>query len=207
MIYTDIIQGTPEWHDIRRGKITGSKTVRIVPGVKGKYLASRKNYMAKLICEILTGETAEEFISEEMQWGTDNEPLARSAYEAITGNFVDEVGFIDHDIIQLFGSSPDGLIGEDGSIEIKCPNTATHIDTLINGKVKRDYIYQMQSLMMCGNRQWCDFISFDPRLSNNLQLSIKRFNRDEVMIAEITMEVEKFKSELSEMLRKLKEIK
>ncbi len=207
MIYKDIIQGSEEWHEIRRGKITGSRIVDIMLGVKGRYLASRKNYIAELVIEILTGESDEHFISESMQWGIDTEPLARSAYEAITGNFVDEIGFIDHDSIQLFGSSPDGLVSEDGGIEIKCPNSATHLSTLLTGNVKRDYIFQMQGLMMCGNRQWCDFISFDPRLPDNLQLYIKRFNRDEVIIAEIKMEVVKFQAELNIMIKKLKEIK
>lgn len=207
MIYKDIIQGSDEWFEIRKGKITASRIVDIMPGVKGKYLASRKNYLAEKVIEILINESQEHFISEAMQWGIDNEPLARSAYEAITGTFVDEVGFIDHDTIQLLGSSPDGLIGTDGGIEIKCPNTAQHLSAILTGNVKRDYIFQMQTLMMCGNLQWCDYISFDPRMPNNLQLYIKRFPRDEIMIAEIIMEVEKFKNELQEMLKKLKEIK
>ena len=197
-------QGTEEWLAIRLGKVTASRIVDIVPGVKGKYLASRKNYMAELACEILTGKGSDNFVSGAMQWGTETEPLARSAYEAITGNMVAEVGFIDHNTIECFGASPDGLVDPDGSIEIKCPNTATHIETLTGSPVARGYVYQMQTVMLCGRRKWCDFISYDPRLPDNLSIFIKRFQRDETMIAEIKAEVEKFTNELNELLAKLR---
>ena len=200
-------QGTREWLDARLGWTTGSRIVDIMPGVKGKYLASRKNYMAEKVIEILTNQSPEHFTSESMQWGTDTEPLARSAYEAITGNFVDEDGFIPHPTIAKLGASPDGIVNPDGCIEIKCPNSATHIQTLLTGKVMRNYIFQMNCEMMCLEKQWCDFISFDPRMPENLQLYIKRFPRDEMIIAEIEIEVQKFQNELQEMLTKIKEIK
>jgi len=206
MIYKDIIQGSDEWDSIRLGKATSSRMIDIIKGPRG-YRASRINYLAEKVCEILTGQQQEHYHSKPMDGGHEFEALARSTYEGKTGNYVDEVGFIDHDTIQLFGASPDGLVNNDGCIEIKCPNSATHLLTLTKGTIKKDYILQMQAVMMCGNRQWCDFISFDPRIEERLSLYIKRFPRDEVMIAEITMEVEKFKSELTEMLKKLKEIK
>lgn len=199
-------QGTEEWLAIRLGKITASRVVDIVPGLKGKYLASRKNYMSELACEILTGKGADNFVSKPMEWGTETEPLARSAYEAITGNMVDEVGFIDHDNIECFGASPDGLVNDDGCIEIKCPNTATHIETLTGKAVDRKYVYQMQTVMLCGNRQWCDFVSYDCRLPDNLSIFIKRFNRDEVVIKEIKEEVKKFTAELNELIAKLRNL-
>jgi putative phage-type endonuclease len=200
-------QGSDEWKDYKRGKVSASRVVDIVPGYKGAYLASRKNYMAELIAEILTGNTAERFVSGAMEHGTETEPLARAAYEAITGSMVSQVGFIDHETIADCGASPDGLVNDDGSIEIKCPNTATHLDTLINGTIKRDYIYQMQTVMLCGKRAWCDFISYDPRLPDNLSIWIKRINRDDVMIAEIEAEVKKFQGELQNMLTILRSFK
>lgn len=200
-------QGTQEWLDARLGWTTGSRIVEIVKGTRGSYLASRKNYMAEKVIEILTDQSPEHFVSEAMQWGTDNEPLARSAYEAITGNFVDEDGFVPHPTIPKLGASPDGIVGDDGCIEIKCPNSATHIKTLTGGKIDRTYIYQMQCEMMCLDKQWCDFISFDPRMPDNLQMFIQRMPRDEVVIAEIEIEVKKFQGELQEMLEKLKDYK
>ena len=200
-------QGTREWLDARLGWTTGSRIVDIMPGVKGKYLASRKNYMAEKVIEILTNQSPEHFTSEAMQWGTDNEPFARAAYEAVTGNFVNEDGFVRHPTIPKLGASPDGVVDPDGCIEIKCPNTATHINTLTKGYIDRGYIFQMQTEMMCLDKQWCDFISFDPRLPDNLQLWIKRIKRDDVMIAEIEKEVVKFTDELQSMLQSLKDYK
>ena len=186
-----MVQGSDEWKMSRCGCVTASRVIDIVKGVKGKYTASRKNYMAEKVCEILTGEPTEYFTSGAMEWGTENEPYARAAYEGIKGVFVEEVGFINHPVISRFGASPDGLVNNDGSIEIKCPNTATHLDTLINGTIKRDYIYQMQTVMLCGNREWCDFVSYDPRLPEDLSTYIHRVMRDETIIMEIVDEVEK----------------
>lgn len=203
MIHT-FKQGSDGWRAYKCGKVSASRIIDIMPGTKGNYLASRKNYMAELICEILTGQSGANFVSPAMARGTETEALARSAYEAITGNMVDEIGFIDHDTIIDFGASPDGLVNLDGCIEIKCPNTATHIDTLINGTIKIDYIYQMQTVMLCGNRQWCDFISFDNRLNDKLSIWIKRINRNDSVITSILAEVSLFKKELADMLNKLK---
>ena len=197
-------QGSDEWKDYKRGKVSASSVIKIVKGTRGAYLSDRKNYMSDLIIEILTGNNTEHFTSTAMEHGTETEPLARAAYEAITGSMVSQVGFIDHDTIADFGASPDGLVNVDGLIEIKCPNTATHLDTLINGTIKRDYIYQVQAVMLCGKRAWCDFISYDPRLPDNLSIWIKRINRDDVMIAEIEAEVKKFQGELQETLEKLR---
>jgi len=202
-----MIQGTEEWLNARLGFVTGSRIIDIMPGVKGKYRASRGNYMAEKVIEILTKKPTVHFVSETMQWGTDNEPLARSSYEAVTENFVDEDGFIIHPTIPNLGASPDGIVDPDGCIEIKCPNTATHLTTLLTGNIKRDYIMQMQCEMMCINRQWCDFVSFDPRMPANLQLYIKRIERDETLIMEIEYEVKKFQDELQFMLEKIKGIK
>ena len=201
---TDILQGTPEWFDLKRGKVSASHIVDIMPGVKGKYLSSRKNYISQLVCEILTGTTEETSQSGPMLWGIETEPLARQAYEALTGEWVDQIAFIDHPILDRCGCSPDGLINTDGGLEIKCPNTATHIDTLLNGTVKRDYVFQMQDCMSCTGRQWWDFVSFDPRLDEKNQIFLKRFNRDNGMIAEIESEVLKVNAEVDELIKKLR---
>jgi putative phage-type endonuclease len=201
-----IIQGSEEWHKCRLGKVTASRVADLLPGKKGAYLASRKNYIAEKVCEILTGNKTESFVSSAMDHGTETEPLARSAYEALMGLMVDEVGFIDHPNIKDFGASPDGLVNNDGCIEIKCPNTATHIDTLLNGTVKDQYYIQMQVVMMCCNRSWCDFISFDDRMPDNLQLFIKRFDRDNDLISDIEREVMKFQNELGVMIDRLNQL-
>jgi hypothetical protein len=139
-----------------------------------------------------------------MQWGTETEPQARMAYEAYKNVLVDEEGFIDHPTIANFGCSPDGLIGVDGLIEIKCPNSKTHIDTLLSGKAPSKYIPQMQTQMAVTGRQYCDFVSFDPRLPEDLQLFVVRVNRDDEYIAKLEEEVVAFLNEVEETVTKLK---
>jgi len=143
--------------------------------------ASRENYLAQLVCERLTGKPAESYSNSAMQWGTDTEPFARAAYEARMDLLVTEVGFINHPWITMSGASPDGLAAE-GMVEIKCPNTATHLQTLLDRKVPEKYITQMMWQMACADRPWCDFVSFDPRLSEKYQLFIKRINYDPDMV-------------------------
>ena len=141
--------------------------------------ASRKNYAAELVCERLTGARQERFTNAAMQWGTDVEPQARAAYEFMRDMTVEEVGFVAHPSIPMSGASPDGLVGDDGLVEIKCPNTATHIETLLSGKVEQKYLFQMRWQMACTGRRWCDFVSFDPRLPVEMQLWVKRVERPE----------------------------
>jgi predicted phage-related endonuclease len=138
-----------------------------------------------------------------MDWGTEAEPLARATYEARTGNLVDAVGFVTHPAIELAGASPDGFIGNDGLIEIKCPTTKTHIDTLVNQSVPSKYIPQMLWQMACTGRDWCDFVSFDPRMPINLQIFIHRVNRDDELISFYEKEVVKFLQEVDESIKKL----
>lgn len=194
-------QGSEAWHKERLGNLTGSRIIDIMPGKSG-YRASRKNYVAECVCARLTGIVPESFTSVAMQWGTDTEPLARSAYEAITGNLVEEVGYIQSDI-EHFGGSPDGLIGDDGITEIKCPNTATHFEVLLGGKIKLDYLYQMQGYLMIAKRKWCDFVSFDPRLPDKHSLYIKRFEYNDEMAEKMLNEVNSFLAEVDEMMEKL----
>jgi putative phage-type endonuclease len=199
-------QRTPEWFAIRAGKVTASRIGDLMSKTKTGYSASRANYMAQLVCERLTGLQQESYSNAAMQWGTDQEPIARAEYEALRGVFVEEMGFATHPTIEFAGASPDGLVGNDGLIEIKCPNTATHIETLLSGEPDGKYVKQMMWQMACTGRAWCDFVSFDPRMPENLRLFIKRIQRDDKLIAEIEGEVRKFLAELEEKCNKLKGI-
>lgn len=200
-------QRSPEWFAIRSGKVTASRIADLTAKTKSGYAASRANYMAQLVCERLTGLPQESFTNSAMQWGTDQEPIARAEYEALQGVFVDEIGFASHPTIENAGASPDGLVGEDGLIEIKCPNTATHIETLLSGEPDTKYVKQMQWQMACTGRKWCDFVSFDPRMPENLRLFVKEVWRDDQMIAELEKEVREFLAELEEKCNKLKGLK
>lgn len=191
-----IEQGTPEWFAQRLGKVTASRVSDIIAKTKTGFSSSRANYLAKLVAERLTGQAAETFKSGAMQHGTETEPQARMAYEAETGLMVTEVAMIQHGTIEMSGASPDGLVGEDGLVEIKCPNTSAHIATLMADKAPSQYIPQMQWQMACTGRAWCDFVSFDPRMPEDMQLFIKRVPRDNALIAKYEAEVVKFLEEV-----------
>jgi putative phage-type endonuclease len=198
-----IEQGTPEWFAQRLGKVTASRVADIMAKTKTGVSASRGNYLAQLVAERLTGQSADTFKSGAMQHGTETEPQARMVYEAETGQIVTEVAMINHPTIEMSGASPDGLVGEDGLVEIKCPNTSTHIATLLADKAPSGYMAQMQWQMACTGRAWCDFVSFDPRMPDDMQLFIKRVPRDEALIAEYEAEVIKFLAEVQETVDKL----
>ena len=189
-------QGSPEWFAARAGKVTASRVADIIAKTKSGYSASRANYMADLLVERLTGQKTEGFTSSAMQWGVDHEPAARDRYAFMRDVDVEETGFVIHPAIEQSGASPDGLCGDDGLIEIKCPNTATHIETLLNGEIPAKYITQMQWQMACTKRAWCDFVSYDPRLPSEMQLFIKRVYRSDETITELEREVLAFLSEL-----------
>lgn len=198
----EIKQGSPEWLALRAGRVTASKIANVL---MAKTTAGYKNYMADLIVERLTGAKTESFTNAAMQWGVDQEPLARAEYEIKTGNFVDQVTFVEHPSIEMFGCSPDGLIGEDGLVEIKCPNTATHIDYVMADKVPSNYVPQMQCQLAVTGRKWCDFVSFDPRLPDGLSMFIVRVERDDEYIEKMEKEVRKFLDEVNQAVLKLKE--
>ena len=197
-------QGTPEWYAARLGNATGSRIADLMAKTKSGYSASRANYMAELICERLTGQQGERFTNAAMQWGTETEPHARAAYEFLTDRAVVETGFALHPTIAGFGASPDGLVAEDGILEIKCPNTATHIETLLSEAVPGKYMTQMQAQMACTGRAWCDFVSFDPRMPGDLQIWIKRVDRDAAFIAEMEGEIAAFLTELGGKIDRLR---
>ena len=198
-------QRSEEWFAARLGCVTASRTADVMAKTKSGYSASRGNYMAQLITERLTGAKADGFSSAAMQWGTETEPQARAAYELMTGEDVLEDGFVAHPTIKGFGASPDGLVGADGLVEIKCPNSATHIDTLLSEKVPTKYVTQMQVQMMCCQREWCDFVSFDPRLPGDMNFWMQRVWADEERQKEIETEVRLFLLELEDKLQKLRD--
>jgi len=185
-------QGSQEWLDLRLGKITASMFSAVIS--KG---VTRKTYMVKLAAEKLTGISQDGFSNKAMEWGTEHEDMARANYELETFNDVNEVGFVQ--VNEWVGVSPDGLVGEDGLIEIKCPNSNTHIDTVLGGKMPTKHKPQVQGQLWATRRKWCDFVSFDPRMPSK-QLFIVRVERDEEYIAMLKAEVEKFRSQLEDMV-------
>ncbi|CAB4132290.1 phage_rel_nuc, putative phage-type endonuclease [uncultured Caudovirales phage] len=196
-------QGTPEWFEARLGKVTASRIVDVVARTKTGYSASRENYMAQLVVERITGKIEQSYTNAAMAWGTEHEPMARAEYEIQRGVMVNEIGFVPHPTIANAGASPDGLIGDKGLIEIKCPNTATHIDTLLTRQIPLKYLYQMFWQMTCTGREWCDFASYDPRMPDHLKLCVIHvpFNADR--ISELEDEVTKFLHEVDAKVDKL----
>lgn len=201
-----MIQGSEEWHKARLGKVTGSRVADVMEKTRSGYAASRKNYMAELLCQRLTGYREESYVNAAMQRGTDLEPMARGRYEIENDLLVEETGLVDHPSIEMFAASPDGLVGEDGLLEIKCPNTATHIEFLRTGKIDNKYQIQMLAQMLCTGRKWTDFVSYDDRLPEPLDYKCVRFDFDAVRAGEIIEEITKFLAELDEMINELQEI-
>jgi len=195
-----IEQGTIEWFEARLAKVTASRLNAVMAKTKSGYAATRVNYMMELICQKLSGQREESFTSASIQRGNEMEPIARGAYEANKGIFVEEAEFTIHPIEKGFGASPDGLVGEDGLIEIKCPNTATHIEFLKSGKVKREYLLQMHGQMLCTGRRWCDFVSYDDRIKG-LEYRCVRIDFDLELGNEIIMEVTKFLNDMDKELK------
>jgi putative phage-type endonuclease len=203
----EVIQGSPEWFAARCGKVTASRVADIIAKTKSGPSASRENYLAQLVCERMTGKPAESYSNAAMLHGTETEPFARAAYESTKDVLVEEVGFVVHPSIEGAGASPDGLVGLFGLVEIKCPNTATHIQTLLDQKVPEKYNTQMQWQMACTSRQWCDFVSFDPRMDEGLQLFIKRVEYDPIYVSQLEKEVIFFLMEVEEKINKLNKLK
>lgn len=194
----DLEQGSPEWLAARCGSLGASQVAEALARTKSGWGAGRKNASARIVAERLTGVPAESFTNAAMQWGNDQEPAARSDYSFVTGHEVALIGLVKHPEIAGTHASPDGLVGDDGLVEIKCPNTATHIETLLREKIDGKYVTQMQWQMACTGRRWCDFVSYDPRVIANMQLFIKRFERDDDAIAEMEREVRAFLAEVDE---------
>lgn len=190
IIHSDIIQGSDEWYKIRLGKVTASNFSKVLAKGQGK---TRKAYMLKLAAERLTGESQESYSNGSMDWGTEHEDEARRHYEAINGVTVDQVGFVE--LNEDVGASPDGLIGEDGGLEQKCPLTTTHLEYIMANKAPSVYVPQIQGTMWVTGRKWWDFASYDPRMKSNKMFKI-RVHRDQEYIDNLQYEVDKFVKEL-----------
>lgn len=199
-------QRTDEWYSARLGHLTASRIKDAIDTLKnGGDSEKRKNYRLELVAERLTGRPTEFFTNKFMQWGIDNESAARGAYEAHIGAFVDETGFVKHPSIEWAGASPDGLIN-DGLIEIKCPATTTHIKWMIDGEVPGEHIPQMLWQMSCTGAEWCDFVSYDPRMPEDLQIFIKRFEPTQQQIEKINQQAICFLDSVNELMEKIEKI-
>jgi putative phage-type endonuclease len=197
----DFPQGSDEWRRARCGLVTASRMDCVVAKIKTGEAAARRDYRCELVAEILCGQPQDNgYINAEMQHGIDNEPFARAAYEIATGKLVDIVGLVLHPTIERAAASPDALVGHDGVLEIKCPKTATHLQYLMDGKVPTKYEPQMSWQMACTGRSFADFVSFDPRLPENLQLFRVRMYRNDERIKELEAEVGSFLEDVDRML-------
>ena len=198
-------QRTEAWFPARLGKATASNFRKVLAKVKSGEAADRRNYRAQLVIERLTGQQQDSYSNAAMQWGTEQEPFARIAYMALTGNEVEEVGFVEHECI-MAGASPDGFIGQHGLIEIKCPVSATHIETLKSGVMPAEHMPQVQGQLWITGRDWCDFVSYDPRMPDRLQLFITRVGRDADYIDMLAKEVKAFLDEVAAEVESLNKI-
>lgn len=193
-------QGTPEWLAERAGRVTASKVSDVM---MAKTTAGYQNYLAQLICERMTGQPVETFKSGAMEHGNETEPQARAFYELESGNEVSECGFIPHPSLEWSGASPDGLIGADGLVEIKCPQPAKHIKNLMGGSIDKGYALQMQWQMACTGREWCDFVSFNPSFPDHLKLHIQKVERNAETVEELTAAVTSFLADVETKMRAL----
>jgi putative phage-type endonuclease len=210
MILETATQRDADWYAARLGKATASRFRDAIAALKsGAPAQAQRDYLTELVVERLTQQPIQRFQNAAMTWGTEQEPAARAAYERATGRIVEETGFVAHDTL-LAGCSPDGLVDWDGLIEIKCPySTAVHIETLLNG-MPADHIPQVQGQLWITGREWCDFVSYDPRMPEALQLHVQRIQRDEAFIADLEAKVTFFLQQVGtqvEALRRLAESK
>ena len=210
MILETATQRDADWYSARLGKATASRFKDAIAALKsGAPAQAQRDYLTELVVERLTQQPIQRFQNAAMTWGTEQEPAARAAYERVTGRIVEETGFVAHDTL-MAGCSPDGLVDWDGLIEIKCPwNTANHIETLLNG-MPAEHIPQVQGQMWITGREWCDFVSYDPRMPAELQLHVQRIQRDPSFIADLEARITSFLQQVGtqvEALRRLAESK
>lgn len=202
----DFPQGSVDWLQSRAGKVTASRISDVMAKIKSGEAAARRDYKAQLVAEILTGmPQGDTYINAEMQYGTEQEPFARAAYEVAENVMVDQVGLVVHPRIERAAASPDGLVGDKGLVEIKCPKVATHLNYLLDGVVPSKYQPQMLWQMACCEREFCDFVSFRPDLPPELQLFKVRYSRDDARIREMEAETIVFLAEVDELVAKLKQ--
>jgi hypothetical protein len=157
--------------------------------------AERRNLKIEILSERLTGEIVQKYRNGAMEWGIEHEPLAKMEYEMRTGRAITDVGFVDHPTIENLGASPDGLV-EDGLVEVKCPTTSTHLEYILDGGIPAEYVPQMTLQLLCTQREWCDFVSFDPRVPQKLQLFVRRFYPTLEQKEEVEKEAVQFLAEI-----------
>lgn len=186
------------WKAARVGCLSASRMGDMLAKTKTGWGASRANYAAQLVAERLTGESAENYVNAAMQWGIDKECEARAAYEFRIDKRTLPAAWVRHPSLDWAGASPDGFVGDDGLVEFKCPNTATHIDTLLGTGIPEKYRWQMQWQMACTGRAWCDFVSYDPRLPENMRLFQRRFDREPETVAMLEREAAVFLREIED---------
>jgi putative phage-type endonuclease len=203
----EISQGSEAWKELRLGKVSASRMADLLAKTKSGASASRAKYMAQLLCERMTGQPTEFFTTAAMQRGTEIEPVARAVYEAENLTSVEQVAWVEHPTIPMAGCSPDGFVGEHGLIEIKCKEIHNHLDSILNDKIDPDHQAQMMWQMACTGRQWCDYVCFDDRAPEGLQLFVKRLERNDELIQKMEDEVRTFLKDLESMIQKLNEIK
>ena len=198
-------QRTAEWFTARTGKVTASRVKDVLAKLKsGKPGAERERYLWELVAERLTREPTRHFTNAAMQHGVEYEINARIEYEFRAGNPVQEIGFCIHRTYDHFGCSPDGLVGEYGLVEIKCPfNSAVHLQTLIAGEMPAEHMAQIQAQLAVMGREWCDFVSFDPRMPDPYNCFIARVNRDEKYIDAMLAEVGAFLEEVADTVKRV----
>lgn len=201
-------QRSPDWFAARAGRFTGSRFADLMAVTKSGPSTSRKNLIATLAVERLTGACVETYSNGAMQRGNELEPEARAAYEAHTGELVSELAFVIHPRLTFVGVSPDGLVGDDGLVEIKCPAAmGKHLDALLSGAHASEYAWQVQGQLWVTGRRWCDVASYDPRYPDGLQLAIKRVERDEIAIKKLEAECVAAETEVAGMVERLSEMK
>lgn len=203
-----MIQGSTEWLAARAGKFTASRFADLMATTKSGPSASRQNLIITLALERLTGEPEQTFQNDAMRRGTELEPLARGAYEAKTGELVELASFVTDPDWPSVGVSPDGLLGDDGLVEFKCPaSQAKHFSALSNGAHAKEYRWQVQGQMWITGRQWCDVVSFDPRFPEGLDLAITRVQRDEAAINQLREAVTVADAEVEAIVENMKNIR
>ena len=198
----NVEQGTQLWKELRLGHVTASCVADIMMKGKSGESETRRKYKMRIIAERLTRQGQDSYMNAAMEWGIEQEPYARMAYELEHDVLVDKTGFWHHPTIPYVGVSPDGLVNDDGLVEIKCPNTTTHLDYVDDDKVPSKYYKQIQCQLWVTGRQWCDFVSFDPRLQYKKRLFVKRCYRDEELISEMSTAVNEFLSEVDNFIER-----
>jgi predicted phage-related endonuclease len=202
--YLECVQGSELWAKLRCGYSTASRSADMIATTKKGESAERAGYRTELICERLTGIPYPRHVTKEMQWGLDHEDEAAAAYELATGELVDKCGFVIHPTVSMFGASPDRLVGDVGLLQIKCPTTKKHLEWMLAGKIPVEHVPQMLAELSCDPvREWCDFMSYDPRLPEHLQRFIRRYHRDEKLIQALEAEVIHFNSEIDAVIKSL----